>query len=48
MPRFDTVVLSGTVVVPYLGPRRCDGGKVLGRPSGRYVRRPVGLHPPPA
>ena len=26
MPRYDTAVLNGTVVVPYVGTLRCDVG----------------------
>ena len=31
MPRYDTAVLNGTVVVPYVGALRCDVGVRAGR-----------------
>ncbi len=31
MPRYDTAVLNGTVVVPYVGALRCDVGVRDGR-----------------
>src|SRR2546422_1744065 len=31
MPRYDTAVLNGTVIMPYVGPLRCDIGVRDGR-----------------
>ena len=53
MPRYDTAVLNGTVVVPYVGVLRCDVGiragcaySQDGKPQagmGVYERGPDGL-----
>ena len=41
MPRYDTAVLNGTVVVPYLGALRCDVGIRAGRISALLRGRTV-------